>query len=99
VKTVDVGQTYCAPRRSLITLYLERKDSPLVREIAQLLHIRFTKEPAGESLLCRADVGEVILEINNYLPVGCVVEYHEEYIPGHMGRVGKVVCPKGVEDE
>lgn len=92
VRAIDMGQTYDTPSRPRITLSLERQDSPFVRDVAKLLHVRFDKQPAGEALLCTAQVNEVTLQVTNYLPESCVVEYHDEYIPGHMGKVAKVVC-------
>lgn len=98
VRTIALGIAYCTvpDNRTLpcITLYLKRQDSPLVREIVKLLHIPFDKQPAGDALMCVARIGEVILQVANYLPESCVVEYHDEYIPGHMAKMPKVVCRK-----
>lgn len=85
-----------------LTLYLasNQKDSPLPREVAQEFHATGNKS-AGENALSVSYhlEGEVFLCIEGYLPATCRLERAEEYIPGHVGYVNKVVCTGGEGEE
>lgn len=80
-----------------VTLHLSRehKTSPLPREIAQEFHATGVKEPADGTLAVRYELPRLNLLVAGYLPETCRVEYVEEYIPAHTGRVAKVVCTGG----
>ena len=100
VESVTVGMNYArgVPR---VELHLRgsAKASSFVREVVKLFHVPFVKEPSGETLRCHADVLGVSAGIHNYLPEGCRVEYHEEFIPGHIEQRPQVICGKKEETD
>lgn len=83
-----------------VTLALSRdhKASPLPREIAQEFHATGHKEPGEDTLSVRFELPRVNLVVSGYLPATCRIEYVDEYIPAHHGRVAKVVCTGGDSD-
>lgn len=87
-----------------LVLYLnpKHKDSPLCREIAREFHVLGEKEPSDSSLqvtylldAVSPEAAHFTLIVYGYLPASCHIEYVEEYIPAHVGKVPKVVCTGG----
>jgi len=104
----DVKGVSCYGYSVSLFLKRDRKDSPLPREIAQLTHSQGKKSAGEESLEVSFVIPRVnakgkgvdmYVTVNGYLPATCRIERIEEYIPGHVGYVNKVVCTGGTLEE
>jgi len=84
-----------------VDLYLsiDKRDSALPREIAMEFGAKGEKRPGGDTLYVHFDLGTVRLDVNGYVPTTCKIVEVEEYVPGEIRKVKKVVCteePTGV---
>ena len=75
-----------------LDIYLARPDSALPREIAIEFEAKGDKYSLGEALYVHFDLGNVLLDVNGYVPATCKIVEVEEYVPGEIRKVKKVVC-------
>jgi len=77
----------------LVNLWLARVDSELPREVARKFSVRLTKKSLGTSLYCTGTIDGWRVDINNYLPPSCRLEYEEVEVPARIERrVHRIVC-------
>jgi hypothetical protein len=87
-----------------LNLYLkrDRRDSTLPREVAVILGVNGKKNQDGDGALSvdylvpiPDQQFKLALTIGGYLPTTCKVVEEEQYVPGHVAMVKKVVCGPG----